>query len=124
LATQTTKALADIRHKTGAIAVIVENVRAATESMSTAMGEIDGVSGSVTSSVRLQSDATRRIAEAVEGAAARTRKVADTIAGMNKFASRTGRGALQIMQAIADLNDQAASLQKEAQLFVTSVRAA
>ena len=124
LATQTTKALADIRHKTGAIAAIVENVRAATVSMSTAMREIDGVSGSVTSSVRLQSDATRRIAETVEGAAARTRKVADTIAGMNEFAGRTGRGALEIMQAIADLKDQAALLQKEAQLFVTSVRAA
>jgi hypothetical protein len=43
---------------------------------------------------------------------------------MNEFAGRTGRGAVQIMQAIADLNDQAALLQKEAQLFVTSVRAA
>ena len=124
LAAQTTKALAEIRAKTGAVAQIIEGVRGATQSMSTVVMQIDEVSRSITGSVRQQSEATQKIAESVEGAAARTRQVADTIAGVNDFAGRTGRDAQQIMQAVADLNRQASALQHEAQQFVASVRAA
>jgi methyl-accepting chemotaxis protein len=124
LAAQTTRALTDIRHKTTAVSDIVEGVRDATKSMSAVMMQIEGVARSVTDSIHLQSEAARTIAEAVEGAASRTRKVADMIAGVNEFAGRTREGAQQIMQAIANLNDQAASLKTEANLFVASVRAA
>ena len=82
------------------------------------------MSQAITGSVRMQSEATQRIAESVDGAAHRTRQVADTIAGVNDFASRTRTGAQQILQAVADLNRQAAALQQEAQAFVAHVRAA
>lgn len=124
LASQTTKALADIKDKTGAIAEIIESVRGATMSMSTVVGQIDEVSRSITSSVHHQSDATRKIAEVIEGAAARTRKVVDTITGVDEFTGLTRQSARQIMQAATDLNSQVASLQTEAQFFVASVRAA
>ena len=124
LAAQTTKALAEIRDKTGSVAEIIEGVRGATQSMSAVVMQIKEVSRSITGSVRLQSEATQKIAESVEGAAARTRHVADTIAGVNDFAGRTRQDAQQIMQAVADLNRQAAALQQEAQQFVARVRAA
>ena len=124
LAAQTTKALAEIRDKTGSVAEIIEGVRGATQSMSAVVMQIKEVSRSITGSVRLQSEATQKIAESVEGAAARTRQVADTVSGVNDFAGRTRQDAQQIMQAVADLNRQAAALQQEAQQFVASVRAA
>jgi methyl-accepting chemotaxis protein len=124
LAAQTTQALAEIKNKTGAVAHIIDGVRGATQSMSTVVMQIEEVSRAITGSVRLQSEATQKIAESVDGAAARTRQVADTIAGVNGFAGRTWQDAQQIMQAVADLNRQAAALQQEAQQFVARVRAA
>ena len=74
--------------------------------------------------MRLQGDATQKIAESVDGAAGRTRQVADTIAGVCDSTGETRVGARQILQAVADLNHQAATLQEEAHLFVARVRAA
>ena len=124
LAAQTTRALAEIQQKTSSVGHIIEGVRGATQSMSSVIGQIDEVSHAITGSVRLQSDATQKIAESVDGAATRTRQVADTIAGVSDFAGRTHDGAQQILHAVADLHRQAAELQQEAQLFVARVRAA
>ena len=124
LAAQTSQALANIRGKTGAVGNIIDGVRGANQDMSTVIAQIDAVSQAITGSVRMQSEATHRIAESVDGAAHRTRQVADTIAGVNDFASRTRAGAEQILHAVADLNRQAAALQQEAQAFVAHVRAA
>jgi hypothetical protein len=60
----------------------------------------------------------------VEGAAVRTRQVSQTIEGVTEFASRTRNGAVEIQNAAADLNRQAAALQAEAQGFIARVRAA
>jgi methyl-accepting chemotaxis protein len=124
LAAQTTRALANIKDKTAAVGHIIDGVRGATQSMSTVIANIEQVSQSIIGSVRVQSEATQKIAESVEGAAARTRQVADTITGVSDFASRTRLDAQQILQAVADLNRQAASLQEEAQDFAARVRAA
>jgi methyl-accepting chemotaxis protein len=124
LAAQTTRALANIKDKTAAVAGIIDGVREATQSMSAVIGNIEQVSQAITGSVRVQSEATQKIAESVDGAATRTRQVADTITGVSEFASRTRSSAQQIMQAVADLNRQAGALQEEAQEFVARVRAA
>jgi methyl-accepting chemotaxis protein len=124
LAAQTTQALASIKDRTGSMGLIIDGVRGATQSISRVIGQIDVVSRSITGSVKLQSQATQRIAESVEGAAVRSRQVSDTIAGVTEFADRTRSGAQQISLAVADLNRQAAALQDEAQDFVARVRAA
>ena len=124
LAAQTTQSLADIKDKTGTVGHIVDGVRGATQSMSTVVAQIEEVSRAITGSVRLQSEATQKIAESVEGAAARTWQVANTIAAVSDFASRTRQDAQQILQAVSDLNREAAALQVEAQDFIARVRAA
>ncbi len=124
LAAQTTQALANIKDKTAAVGHIIDGVRGATQSMSTVIANIEQVSLAITGSVRIQSEATQKIAESVDGAAARTRQVASTVTGVSEFASRTRSSAQQIMQAVADLNRQANALQEEAQDFVARVRAA
>jgi methyl-accepting chemotaxis protein len=124
LAAQTTQALASIKERTGSVGVIIDGVCGATQSMSGAIAQIETVARAITGSVKLQNQATQRIAETVEGAAERTRQVSSAIEGVSEFASRTHSGAQQILQAVADLNRQAAALQEEAQDFVTRVRAA
>lgn len=124
LAAQTTKALANIQERTDTVGVIIDGVRNATQSMSSVIVQVETVARAITESVKLQNQATQRIAESVEGTAVRTRQVSSTIAGVSEFASRTHSGAQQILQAVADLNRQAAALQDEAQDFVTRVRAA
>lgn len=124
LAARTTQALANIQDRTGSMGQIIAGVLGATQSMSTVIAQVETVARSITGSVRLQSEATQKIAESVEGAAVRSRQVSLTIAGVNDFASRTHDGAQQILEAVADLNRQAAALQEEAREFVARVRAA
>jgi methyl-accepting chemotaxis protein len=124
LAARTTQALADIQARTGSMGQIIDGVRGATQSMSSVIAQVEAVARAITGSVRLQSEATQKIAESVEGAAARTRQVSSSIAGVSEIASRTRAGAQQILEAVADLNRQAAALQQEAQDFVARVRAA
>jgi methyl-accepting chemotaxis protein len=134
LAEQTTRALGEIRDRTAAMANIAEGLPEATQSMSTVITQIDEISRSITGSVVLMSDAvlskdstsdaTKRIAETVDSAAARTRQVAITIGGAGDFAVCTGEDAQRIMEAVAGLNSQTAALQEEAQHFIAQVRAA
>ncbi len=124
LAARTTQALANIQDRTGSMGQIIDGVRGATQSMSSVIARVETVARAITESVRLQSEATQKIAESVDGAAARTRQVSLTIAGVSDFASRTRTGAQDILQAVEDLNRQAAALQNEAQDFVARVRAA
>jgi methyl-accepting chemotaxis protein len=50
--------------------------------------------------------------------------VSTTIAGVSEFADQTRHGAVQILQAVAELNRQASALQQDAQQFAGRVRAA
>jgi methyl-accepting chemotaxis protein len=124
LAARTTQALASIQDRTGSVSHIIGDVRGATQSMSSVIARIDVVARAITDSIKLQNQATQKIAESVDGAAARTRQVSNTIAGVSDFASRTRAGAQEILQAATDLSRQAAALQDEAQQFVAQVRAA
>jgi len=124
LATQTTQALANIRSKTEAVGAVIGGVRGTTQSISQSIAHIHSVARAITEAVSVQSEATQRIAQTVEGAAVRTRQVSQTIEGVTEFASRTRNGAVEIQNAAADLNRQAAALQAEAQDFIARVRAA
>lgn len=124
LATRTTQALVDIQARTGSMSQTIDGVRSATQSMSGVIAQVEVVARAITGSVRQQSEATQKIAESVDGSAARTRQVSSTIAGVSEFASRTRAGAQEILEAVAELNQQAAALQQEAHEFVARVRAA
>ena len=124
LAAQTTQALSDIKDKTRTVRETIDGVCGATQLISNVISQIEGVSRAIMNSVALQSQATHKIAETVDGAAVRSRQVAQSVAGVSDFANRTNLGAQQILEAVADLNRQAVALQAEAQSFVAQVRAA
>jgi methyl-accepting chemotaxis protein len=124
LAAQTTRALADIKDKTGSVGQIIDGVQVATQAISNVITRIEAISSAITGSIEQQNTATGRIAATVDGAARRTRQVSSTIAGVSEFASRTRQGAQQILHSVAELNRQAAALQTDAQQFASRVRAA
>ena len=123
LAAQTTKALAEIRHKTQSVGEAIDIVRHANEAMVKSMHQVSAISRAISDSVEQQNFAARKIAESVDGAAARTLDVSDSIAGVSDLIDRSGQGADQVLAAAAELNRQAAALGRDASLFTARVRA-
>jgi methyl-accepting chemotaxis protein len=123
LATQTTKALADIKGKTASLNGVIAGVQGAAQAMSQVMQQVESISAAISHAIDQQNVATRKIAETVDGAAERTRQVSCSIAGVSELAEKVGRGADQIVAAAADLNRQTAVLTRDAKNFTSRVRA-
>ncbi len=123
LAAQTTKALAEIRDKTGTVGQVIEVVQNANQAMVKSMHQVSAISGAISDAVHQQNFVTSRIAKSVEGAAMRTAQVADSIAGVSGMVQRSGEGADHVLVAAAELNRQAAALSRDASDFVGRVRA-
>jgi methyl-accepting chemotaxis protein len=124
LATQTTKALAEIKNKTTSVASAIDAVQDATGSLSELMQQVEQISGAISGSVQQQDLAARKIAESVDGAAERTRQVSCSISGVSDLVQQSGRGAEQVLVAAAELNEQAAALSRDAREFTSRVRVA
>jgi methyl-accepting chemotaxis protein len=123
LATQTTKALADIKGKTASLHGVIAGVQGAAQAMSQVMQQVESISGAISYSIDQQNLATKKIAETVDSAAERTRQVSCSIAGVSELAEQVGHGAEQIVAAAADLNRQTAVLTRDAKNFTSRVRA-
>ncbi len=124
LASQTTKALAEIKDKTLSVGAVIEVVQNANAAMAKSMMQVSTISGAISDAVHQQNFVARKIAETVDGAAARTGEVSDSIAGVSELVDRSGRGADQVLAAAAELSRQAAALARDAGVFVGRVRAA
>jgi methyl-accepting chemotaxis protein len=84
---------------------IVQNANAA---MAKSMLQVNAISGAISDAIHQQNFVARKIAETVDGAAARTEEVSDSIAGVCELVQRSGRGADQMLAAAAELSRQAA----------------
>jgi methyl-accepting chemotaxis protein len=124
LAAQTTNALAEIKHKTASVGHVIEVVQGANGAMAQSMLHVASMSSAITDAIHQQNFVARKIAETVDGAAARTGEVSATIAGVSELVHRSGRGADQVLAAAAELSRQAAALTRGAGQFVERVRAA
>jgi methyl-accepting chemotaxis protein len=124
LATQTTKALAEIKDKTASVTTVIGAVQDATGVLSGLMQQVEQISGAISGSVQHQDLAARRIAENVEAAAERIRQVSFSISGASDLVHQSGRGAEQVLTAAAELNRQAAALSRDARDFTARIRVA
>ena len=124
LAAQTTSALAEIKHKTMSVGHVIEVVQSANTAMAQSMRQVAAMSSAITDAIHHQNFVATKIAETVDGAAARTGEVSATIAGVSDLVDRSGRGADQVLAAAADLSRQAAALTRGAGEFVDRVRTA
>jgi methyl-accepting chemotaxis protein len=124
LAAQTTSALAEIKHKTMSVGHVIEVVQNANTAMAQSMRQVAAMSSAITDAIHHQNFVATKIAETVDGAAARTGEVSATIASVSDLVDRSGRGADQVLAAAADLSRQAAALTRGAGEFVDRVRTA
>ena len=124
LAAQTTKALAEIKDKTMSVGQVIGIVQNANAVMAKSMLQVNAISGAISDAIHQQNFVARKIAETVDGAAARTGQVSDSIAGVSELVHRSGRGADQVLAAAAELSCQAAALTRDASAFTSRVRAA
>ena len=123
LAAQTTKALAEIKDKTMSVGQVIGIVQNANAAMAQSMLQVNAISGAISDAIHQQNFVARKIAETVDGAAARTEEVSDSIAGVCELVQRSGRGADQVLVAAAGLSRQAAVLSRDASAFTSRVRA-
>jgi methyl-accepting chemotaxis protein len=123
LAAQTTKALAEIKDKTMSVGQVIGIVQNANAAMAQSMLQVNAISGAISDAIHQQNFVARKIAETVDGAAARTEEVSDSIAGVSELVQRSGRGADQVLVAAAGLSRQAAVLSRDASAFTSRVRA-
>jgi methyl-accepting chemotaxis protein len=103
---------------------VIEVVQSANAAMTESMVQVSTISGAISDAVRQQNFVARKIAATVDGAAARTGEVSESIAGVSELVQRSGRGADQVLAAAAELSRQAAALTRDAGVFVSRVRAA
>jgi methyl-accepting chemotaxis protein len=123
LAAQTTKALAEIKDKTMSVGQVIGIVQNANAAIAQSMLQVNAISGAISDAIHQQNFVARKIAETVDGAAARTEEVSDSIAGVSELVQRSGRGADQVLVAAAGLSRQAAVLSRDASAFTSRVRA-
>jgi methyl-accepting chemotaxis protein len=124
LASQTTKALAEIQNKTASVASVIGTVQEATAALSVLMQQVERISTAISGSVQHQDLAARKIAENFDGAAERIRQVSGSISGASDLVHQSGRGAEQVLTAVTELNRQAAVLSNNAREFTSRIRAA
>ncbi|WP_148219725.1 methyl-accepting chemotaxis protein [Azospirillum sp. B510] len=122
LADQTAKATDEIATQVDAMQSVTREAAEAIGAIGSTITEIDGISGTITQSVREQNAATQEIARAVEMAALGTQDVSATIAALARTAESAGGTALNVQDAARGLSGQTRALAAEVERFLTEVR--
>ncbi|MFC7739194.1 methyl-accepting chemotaxis protein [Roseomonas sp. GCM10028921] len=124
LAGQTAKATEEVATQIAAMQEATQQAVAAIQGIGEAIGELNGVAGSIAAAVEQQGAATAEIARNVVQASTGTEQVSSSIAGVSRAAGETGAAAGQVLGAASELSQQAELLRVEVSQFTTSVRAA
>ena len=124
LASQTTKATADIGAQITAIRETTERAVQAIANISGTVRDINEASSTIAVAVEQQSSATQEIVHAVSQASSGTAEVIHGITGVARMAEETGAGANQVLAASSELARQAEQLRTQVQGFIAEIRAA
>lgn len=124
LAAQTSKATAEISSQISAIQVATSDAVSSIDTISTVIGNINGIAGMIASAVEEQGSATIDIARNVQEAAQGTAEVASNTTGLTTAAMSTDKAAAGMYQAAIDLASKADELRKLAEGFTARSRAA
>lgn len=116
LATQTAKATDEISSVVQAIQTATQEAVEAIQEINVVIGNIDGISSSISASVVMQEAVTQEIARNVTEAAAGTETVAVSIDGIANAAMQTGTAARQVLLDADELTVQSAQLKAEMQV--------
>jgi methyl-accepting chemotaxis protein len=123
LATQTAKATEEITAQVKAIQSSTRHAGAVIQRVGRTLDEISGIARNVTAAVGHQSLATDEIASNIATAATAAQDVASNIDGVERAAAETGHVAAVVLAASRDLAQQAETLRREVENFLSTVRA-
>jgi methyl-accepting chemotaxis protein len=124
LANQTAKATDEISsHIAGMQDATQESVTAIKEIGGT-IGQISTIASSIASAVQQQSSATQEIARSVQSVAQGTQEVAGNITKVNRGATETGSASDEVLNSARSLSTESTRLRQELDRFMTTIRAA
>ncbi|WP_443747561.1 methyl-accepting chemotaxis protein [Asticcacaulis solisilvae] len=124
LATQTSRATADINAQVEGIQTTTRQAVVAIRAITGTIRDINDSSATIAAAVEQQGAATREIVQAVNQASIGTTEVTSNITGVARMAEETGAGASQVLSASAELAGQAEHLRAQVDAFLNQVRAA
>ncbi|WP_284178270.1 methyl-accepting chemotaxis protein [Rhabdaerophilum sp. SD176] len=124
LATQTTRATAEIGANIAHVQSVTRDSIAAVEAIGTTIEEMRRIAGDVSLAVENQRRASEGIADGVIHAAERTQQVTSNISGVSDAADQNGSAAMQVLQSASQLSEAAADIKSEMDRFLGQIRAA
>lgn len=124
LAEQTAKATDEISAQIGGVQIATQEAVNAIEGISATISEISQISASISISVEEQMGAVREISRSSSDVAAATSEVSQAIGLVQQGSTETGAAAQQSLAAARELGQQAITLKREVDSFLTRVRAA
>lgn len=124
LASQTANATGSISEQINGIQSATEKAVSAIANIGQVIGEMTEISTAIAAAMEEQRAAASEITRSAQEAAGGTRKVAESIQGVDATVSETGQCAAQVNQAATSLNTEAEDLRQAVARFLDGVRAA
>ena len=124
LATQTSRATADIAQQIDSMQSATGEAVTAIRDIRSTIERISEIAASISAAVEEQGAATAEIARNVQEASRGTAEVSTNITNVNRSATHTGEAAGTVQQASAALSGQSGKLKQEVDAFLTAIRAA
>jgi methyl-accepting chemotaxis protein len=124
LASQTTRATADIAESVSRVQSVTSESISAVTMIGQTIEEMRRIAQEVTYAVEQQRQATQEIAENVQGAARGTEQVSSNIMGVSTAASNTGDSAMTVLNSSAQLSEEAMAIKADVERLMADIRAA
>ena len=124
LASQTTKATAEIAANVAHVQSVTDQSLAAAQNIGLTIEEMRRIATEVSAAIEHQRVATADIAGSVQSASAGTEQVSSNILGVAQAADETGTSAMKVLQSAAQLSDDAGEIKREVEGFLAEIRAA
>jgi len=124
LANQTAKATDEISGQIGQIQDSTKQAVDAIRGIAQTIGEIAEIATAIAAAVEQQGSATKEIARNVQQAAQGTQEVASNIVRVKEGSAATGSAASEVLGAAGGLAQQAQTLSREVDSFLSGVKAA
>lgn len=124
LASQTTRATADIAESVSRVQSVTSESISAVTMIGQTIEEMRRIAQEVTYAVEQQRQATQEIAENVQGAARGTEQVSSNIMGVSTAASNTGDSAMTVLNSSAQLSEEALAIKADVERLMADIRAA
>ncbi|MGE5505760.1 MAG: methyl-accepting chemotaxis protein [Actinomycetota bacterium] len=122
LARQTVRATEDISTQVSTIQSETDKTVRAIRGINTTISSMDGITTAIAAAIEEQGAATQEIARNIDHAASGTNFVFENITEVSHTIHETDQAAKEVLAAVEDLQNQAATLRSEVDRFLTGIR--